>query len=74
MPTRVIQVIEAEFNRGEGCCEQDPVRRCRAYFLTDGTLLAVHDDWLDGEPAVDSTEPPPYPEPKRAGLPVSDGS
>lgn len=40
---RVVQVIEVEFRRGEGCCDADPVRRCRAWYTLDGDLLAVAD-------------------------------
>lgn len=40
---RVVQVIEVEFRRGEGCCDSDPVRVCRAWYTPDGTLLAVND-------------------------------
>jgi hypothetical protein len=36
-------VIEVEFRRGAGCCEEDPVRIVRAYYATDGTLLAERD-------------------------------
>lgn len=40
---RVREVIEVQFRRGEGCCMEDPVRPCWAYYDTDGTLLAVVD-------------------------------
>lgn len=40
---RVREVIEVEFRRGEGCCDEDPVRRCTAWYSLDGYLLAVND-------------------------------
>lgn len=40
---RVRQVIEVEFRRGEGCCDQDAVRTCTAFYDLEGTLLAVND-------------------------------
>jgi hypothetical protein len=40
---RVVEVVEVRFVRGEGCCEQDRVRRVTAYFDFDGNLLAESD-------------------------------
>lgn len=40
---RIRKVIEVEFRRGEGCCEQDIVRRCTAFYDLDGNLLGVVD-------------------------------
>ncbi len=43
---RLIQVIEVSLERrGKGTAE-DPVRRVRQYYSTDGVLLAEHDPFL----------------------------
>lgn len=40
---RIREVIEVEFRRGEGCCSEDVLRRCTAFYDLDGTLLGVID-------------------------------
>lgn len=63
---RRVTVTEVRFNRGEGCCTDDPTRMVTAYYDDDGNLLAEHDphptkvgddskdepDRTVGEPAV----------------------
>lgn len=46
---RGIEVIEVRYRRGEGCCEQDPVRMVVAYFTTEGRLLAEREQDLFAE-------------------------
>ena len=58
---RVRQVIEVEFRRGEGCCDDDPVRACTAYYTLEGELLAVTDPavtfWCLPLPAAPEEQP-----------------
>ena len=42
-----LTVIAVSFLRGEGCCDEDPVRECVAYYHENGDLLHVLDPWAD---------------------------
>jgi hypothetical protein len=38
-----IEVLRVEFRRGQGCCEESPVRIVTAYYEADGRLLYEFD-------------------------------
>lgn len=58
MSTKVIQVIEADEQRGEGTTE-NPFRVVRVYYSLDGNVLATSDSWLDMKNSGQQTETTP---------------
>jgi hypothetical protein len=47
MSCRVIQVIESDlFTVGQGT-DEDPYRRVKQYYTTDGKLICQIDEWLN---------------------------
>lgn len=50
---QVVELLAVDFLRGEGCCLDDPVRTCTAYYRSDGELLWIHEPSVtEGKPAT----------------------
>jgi hypothetical protein len=56
---KVVEVIAVDFQRGEGCCDQDAYRRCTAYYSMEGALLFVVDPWPSPAYLAATEENPP---------------